>query len=131
MEEKPYTSILMLRTQELLSRSIHAANQLSIHGAVSNWCEEFGRTPCEKEDTSDKCATKENEEILKMVNPQEVNSLVRDLQEMGRLHPGTDCEKVFRALNHCPRPINLREFAKTHRSSTGYRLVCVTRPFLT
>ena len=62
---------------ELLFRTIHSANKLSVYGAVSHWCEEFGRTPHEKEDTSDKFASKENEEILKMLNPQEVNSLVR------------------------------------------------------
>ena len=28
---------------ELLFRKIHSANQLSIYGAVSSWCEEFGQ----------------------------------------------------------------------------------------
>ena len=35
---------------ELLLRTIHSANQLSIYGAVSSWCEEFAqRTPNRKE----------------------------------------------------------------------------------
>ena len=42
-------------------RIIHSANQLSIYGAVSNWCEEFGLAAHDKEDTSDKSASKENE----------------------------------------------------------------------
>ena len=34
---------------ELLLRIIHSANQLSIYGAVSNWCEEFCQKPNETE----------------------------------------------------------------------------------
>ena len=34
---------------ELLFRKIHSANQLSIYGAVTSWCEEFGQKPNEKE----------------------------------------------------------------------------------
>ena len=49
------------------------------------------------------------------------------LQAYGSRHPKMDCEKVFRTLNHCPRQFNLRMFAKTHRSGTGYRLVCVSK----
>ena len=29
---------------ELLFRTLHSANQLSVHGAVSSWCEEFAQT---------------------------------------------------------------------------------------
>ena len=35
---------------ELLYRTIHSANQLSIYGAVSNWCEEFGLNSNERDD---------------------------------------------------------------------------------
>ena len=35
---------------ELLFRTIHSANQLSIYGAVSTWCEEFGLKPNERDD---------------------------------------------------------------------------------
>ena len=38
---------------QLLFRTIHSANQLSIHGAVSSWCEEFGLKPNEREPTSE------------------------------------------------------------------------------
>ena len=65
----------MLRTQNFYSESFTQANQLSVHGAVSNWCEEFGLTYCEKEGTSDKSASKQNEKLLKSVSAQEVNSL--------------------------------------------------------
>ena len=60
---------------ELLFRMIHSANQLSIYGAVSKWCEEFGLKP---EERGPKFADKENSvkrEILKSVNSQEVKSL--------------------------------------------------------
>ena len=30
---------------ELLFRAIHSAKQLSVYGAVSSWCEEFGQRP--------------------------------------------------------------------------------------
>ena len=62
-----------------LVRIIHPVNQLSINGAVSNWCEEFGLRPNERESTSEKFAVKgnsSNQEILKSVNSQELDSLV-------------------------------------------------------
>ena len=34
---------------EFLCRTIHSANQFSIYGAVSSWCEEFGLRPNERE----------------------------------------------------------------------------------
>ena len=52
-------------------------NQLSIYGAVSNWCEKFGLTEDEKgqERTLDK-GESVIKGILKSVNSQEVDSLV-------------------------------------------------------
>ena len=51
---------------ENLFRTIHSANQLSIYGAVSSWCEEFAqRTPNQKESTSEKFVAKANEQVLK------------------------------------------------------------------
>ena len=47
MAETPYTSTRMLRTQ-LLFQIFHSVNQLSIHGALTNWCEQFGLTEEEK-----------------------------------------------------------------------------------
>ena len=38
--------------KELLFRIIHSANQLSIHGAVTGWCEEFDRTTNENKETA-------------------------------------------------------------------------------
>ena len=62
----------------LLFRTIHPANQLSIYGAVSSWCEEFAqRTPIQKESISEKFAAEENEQLQKNVKPREVNSLVQ------------------------------------------------------
>ena len=50
---------------ELLFRTIHSlANQLSI----------FGQKPNEKESNSERFVAKENEQLLKNVKPQEVNS---------------------------------------------------------
>ena len=54
--------------------TIHSVNQLSIYGAVSNWCEQFGLTTDEK--GQEKILAKGesvNKEILMSVNSQEVN----------------------------------------------------------
>ena len=45
---------------ELLFRTIHSANLLSIYGAVSSWFEEFGLRPNERELTSERFVIKEN-----------------------------------------------------------------------
>ena len=50
---------------ELLFRTVHLANQLSIYGAVSSWCEEFGQTPNGKESTSEKSGAEEKEQSWK------------------------------------------------------------------
>ena len=76
---------------ELLFRTIHPANQLSIYGAVSSWCEEFGQKPNEKEPTSEK----ENEQQLKNVKPQEVRSLVQT--------PRSDNPASGNRLRECPQ----------------------------
>ena len=44
---------------DLLFRTIHSANQLSIYGAVSSWCEEFAqRTSNQTESTLEKFVAK-------------------------------------------------------------------------
>ena len=62
---------------ELFFRTIHSANQLSIYGAVSSWCEEFGLRPNERELTSERFVAKENEQLRKNVKLEEVNSMVQ------------------------------------------------------
>ena len=42
----------------LLVRTIHSANQLIFHGAVSSWCEEFDQRPNGKDLTSERFVTK-------------------------------------------------------------------------
>ena len=61
---------------EILFRTIHSANQLSINGAVTSWCEEFGLRQRERPDLR-KVRDKKKEQLLKNVKPQEVNSLVQ------------------------------------------------------
>ena len=89
---------------ELSFRTIHSANQLSIHGAVSSWCEEFGLKPNERDDLKS-VTTKEHEQVLKEVKPQELNSFVQTPRMMIP-YPETDCEKVFRTSKH------IRKFAR-------------------
>ena len=59
---------------ELLHRSIHSANQLSIYGAVACRCEEFG---LKLDETPERLTKTENEQTQKKVRPQEVNSLAQ------------------------------------------------------
>ena len=56
---------------ELLHRTIHSANQLSIYGAVARWCEDFGM---KSDETLPKTI---NAKKLKEVQPREVTSLVK------------------------------------------------------
>ena len=63
---------------ELLFRTTPPANQISINGAVSRWCEELAqRILGQNELIVGKSVAKENEQLLKKVNPQEVNSVVQ------------------------------------------------------
>ena len=93
---------------EFLFRTIHSADHFSIRGAVSSWCGEFGLRPNGEELTLERFVAKENEQLLKNVKPQEVNSLVqtprrdnpasgnrlRDLQGFGTLEKDIQFTKV-------------------------------------
>ena len=73
-----HTSTRIHRTQNSCFAQLIFVNPLSLHGAVSNWCEELPqRTPNQKELTVEKSVAKENEQVLKNVKPQDVNSLVQ------------------------------------------------------
>ena len=56
---------------ELLYRTIHSANQLSVYGAVARWCEDFGMMSDETHPKTKK------DKILKEVQPKEVISWVK------------------------------------------------------
>ena len=59
---------------ELLFGIIHSANQLSVHGAVTNWCEQFGFTEGEK--TQEKQKESVTKGVLTSVESQELKLLV-------------------------------------------------------
>ena len=102
-------------------RIAHSVNQLSINGAVSSWCEQFGLTEEEKE--QERPFGREESVthgILSSVNSQEVKLLVPS----PRLASGNSLRKTFRALNDCPRQFDSQGFAKTQFSCIGYK----TRP---
>ena len=70
-EKKPYASTRMLQVQNFFSADIY--------GAVSDWSGQLGQSPNETEPTSERFTTKEesvNQDVLKSVNSQEVNSVV-------------------------------------------------------
>ena len=64
---------------ERMPRTMHSANQPSIHGAVSSWCDEFpeqllGQTSV----GADKSVSKMNEQLTRHLDPQEVVFLVQN-----------------------------------------------------
>ena len=66
-------------TSELMLRTIHSVNQLSIFGALSSWCDKLaekmlGQTSLEVH----KCISKVNDQFSKQLNRQEVGSLVQN-----------------------------------------------------
>ena len=59
--------------------TIHWANQLSIYGAVSSWCEDSaGKIVGQTFSHVDKSISRENGQLSKKLTPQEVDSLVRN-----------------------------------------------------
>ena len=61
---------------ELLGRIVDSANQLSVHGAVTNWCETLGRTESEKRENS---GQELNQRLLRnrnFFNTEEIDALV-------------------------------------------------------
>ena len=44
----PYTSVAIQQAQNSRSKPFNSVNQLSVYGAVANWCHQFGLTEEEK-----------------------------------------------------------------------------------
>ena len=63
---------------ELLFRTIHSANQLSIFGAVASWCENLAQLiPGQTYVFTEKYVAKANDQSSQKLEPQEVDSLVQ------------------------------------------------------
>ena len=60
---------------DLLYRTVHSANQLCVHGAVTNWCETLGRVVFEKREN---CGHDLDRRLLneERTNAEEIDSLV-------------------------------------------------------
>ena len=104
---------------ELVFRIIHTVNQLSIYGAVSNWCEHF-------EKGQERILESVNKEILKSVNSQEVNSLVSS----PRPASGNRLRENIQDFGSLPVIIQFKEVCEL--ASFWYRvsaaLSCKTKP---
>ena len=57
---------------ELLFQTVHSINQLSVYGAVTNWCYQFGL----KEEEKGRVGIPVDNKILTMVELEEVHLLV-------------------------------------------------------
>ena len=105
-------------------RIIHSLNQLSIHGTVSNWCEQFGLTEGEKEQEKQKESVTKG--VLTSVKSQEVKLLVSSL----RLVSGNSLRENiqdFESLSETIRFTRVCELASfLHKVSAG--LSNKTRP---
>ena len=59
-------------------RTIHSANQFSVHGAVSSWCIALSeRMQGQKSTGVTMSISEENEQLPQQLDPQEVASLAR------------------------------------------------------
>ena len=72
-EKKPCTSMRILQTQNSFFWTLHSVNRLSIYGAVSNWCEQFGLT--EEEKGQEKPQESVTKDVVTCVKSQEVKLL--------------------------------------------------------
>ena len=113
---------------ELLFRIIQSVHPLSIHGAVSNWCEQSGLRTDEKEQER----ILEKKRIREQRNTEE-REFTRS--ELFGVFSKTSIWKQIAGkhsrIRTAVRDFNLPRFANLHRSSTGYRLVRDSRPNLT
>ena len=67
------------RNIELMRRTTHSANQLSIDGAVSSWCIDLAEKMHGQTSSGvDRSMSEENVQLSKQLDPQEVGSLVRN-----------------------------------------------------
>ena len=98
---------------ELLFRIMHSVNQLSVYGAVTNWCEQFGLT--EEEKGQEKQKESVTKGVLTCVKSQEVKLLVFP-PKLVSVNSSRENIQDFESLSETIR------FANLHRSGTGYQL---------
>ena len=70
--KRPYTSMEIQHTQQLLFQTVHSVNQLSSHGAVAKWCHQF----CLTEEGKGRVTLSMDNKMLTSVPPEDVQLLV-------------------------------------------------------
>ena len=102
---------------ELLFRIIHSVNQLSIYGAVSNWCEQFGLI--EEEKRQEKHNESVTRGVLTSVKSQEVKHLVSSPW----LECGNSLREIFQDFESLSETIRFTRVCEgasfVHRVSAG------------
>ena len=83
LKRKPGRSIIHFKADsgdiESVLRTIHSANELSIYGAVLSWCIDLAETMRGQTSAGvDRSISKENDQLSKQLDPQEVGSLARN-----------------------------------------------------
>ena len=102
---------------EFMFRIIHSENQLSIHGAVSNWCEHFGST--EEEKGQEKHKESVTKGVLTSVKSQEVKLLVSSPRQVSGNSLRENIQD-FESLSETIRFTRVCELASFwHRVSAG------------
>ena len=117
-----------LASLSLVKTKIHSANQLSIYGAVSSWCDELAEEmPGQTSLGVDKSSSKVDDQLTKHLDPQEVGSVVQNqtrteeaagncwrdhIQRFKMLDP----DKQVRAINESAgfiRPVSVGMYHRT------------------
>ena len=106
---------------ELMFRTIHSVNQLSIFGAVASWCDDLAqRILGQNELIMEKSVAEENEHLLENVKPQEVSSLV----QTPRSNDGASGHRLREQLQRLRGKYTIAVGGRTLRTpSTGPKLV--------
>ena len=109
------------RNIELMLRTFHSANQLSVYGAVSSWCIDLTETMHDQTPTGvDRSISEESDQQSNELDPQEVGSMVRNrpkteevagncwhdhlerFHRPGRNHMASGCAACLRRLTVSP-----------------------------
>ena len=92
----------------------HSANQLSIYGAVSSWCEELAQWILGQNDlTVEKSAAKENEQLLKKLSKAARRKFFGANSKEQRWNIWKQIAEIW---NTEKRKSNFREFVKMQHS---------------
>ena len=115
--------------KDLLFRTIHSANQLSIHGAVASWCEDLAqRIPGQTQVIMEKSVAKENGQLFQKPEPQEVDSLVQPPRRSDGA-AGHRLRVYLRKFEEQEKEVQLTKICASAGFTRRVLLECITKLF--